>query len=243
MSSRSTSVSVCCLSDVHGQQLFAEVRVLLVLVDVGLALGDGFIEQHQFFFVRDHERRLRVVELLLGHAFQALDGLEVRLLGALHFIESRDAEDVAVERGVVTLDAHGVEDRAAEADGEKQTGGDLPQPLRARRRLRCSSFSARSMRGQSRSLRHVSRIERAVSAISFHAASRSAHAAHDSACRAAVSMARGEASKRRSSSWSQVMVMGSLLPPLLLQFLLRGEEDPLRVPFGDAEDRRRSRRG
>src|SRR5690349_16158631 len=35
---------------VHAQQLLAEVCVLSVAVDVGLALRDGVIEEHQFFF-------------------------------------------------------------------------------------------------------------------------------------------------------------------------------------------------
>src|SRR6185436_6971823 len=48
---------------VHGQQLFAEVSVLSVAFDVGAAFGDGVVEQHQFFFVRDHERGLGFLEL------------------------------------------------------------------------------------------------------------------------------------------------------------------------------------
>src|SRR5688572_8577558 len=69
------------LVGVHRQQLLAEVCVLSVTLDVRLAFSNGVIEEHQFFFVRDHQRRLGVLELRLGEPLQFFDGGDVRPFG------------------------------------------------------------------------------------------------------------------------------------------------------------------
>src|SRR5687767_2230432 len=68
---------------VHGQQLLPEMRVLSIAIDVGLALLDRIVEEHQLFLVRDHQRRLGVVELRVGELLQLRDGPDVLALRGL----------------------------------------------------------------------------------------------------------------------------------------------------------------
>ena len=61
---------------VNREELLPEVRVLSIALDVGLALGDGIVEQHEFLFVAHHERRVGFFELRFGdRAFS--DGVDM----------------------------------------------------------------------------------------------------------------------------------------------------------------------
>src|ERR1043165_5949382 len=85
------------LLGVDRQELPAQLRVLTVHANPGLALGDGVVEKHQFFFVRDHERRLRFLDPRPGELLEAVDGRDVLPLRALDLIERFVLQDGAIE--------------------------------------------------------------------------------------------------------------------------------------------------
>ena len=110
---------------IHREQLRAQVGVLPVFVDGGLALGDGVVEHHQFFLVADHERRRWLVELRGGECFQVIDGVDVSLLGALDLIDGGHLQNVAIEVGRVHAPLRDPDGRAHR--GQKENcRGDLP---------------------------------------------------------------------------------------------------------------------
>jgi hypothetical protein len=110
---------------IHRQQLRAQVGVLPVFVDGGLALGDGVVEHQQFLLVADHERRRRLVELRRGECFQVIDRVDVSLLGALDLVDRGHFQNVAIEIGGMHAPLR--EPRGAAEDGEEEEGGsDLP---------------------------------------------------------------------------------------------------------------------
>src|SRR5436190_16353636 len=110
---------------VHGEQLLADLCIVSVLIDVGLALGDGIVEQHQFFLVADENRRLWLVELRRGEFFEFVDCSDVCFFRAFHVVERSGAEDRLVECFFVRgADAHRVEGACTEADRHDDRRGD-----------------------------------------------------------------------------------------------------------------------
>src|ERR1043165_203923 len=113
------------LLGVDRQELPAQLRVLTVHANPGLALGDGVGEKHQFFFVRDHERRLRFLDPRPGELLEAVDGRDVLPLRALDLIERFVLQDGALEFVLVHAALRVPAERAKGAE-DRDDGGDLP---------------------------------------------------------------------------------------------------------------------
>src|SRR5438445_6397643 len=112
------------------QQLFTQVRVFAVAIDVRLALCDGVIEQHEFFFVADQQRRRSFIELRLRALLQFVDGGQVCLLRLLDCVQSRSLKDALIE--LIGADSFiGLPREDAQACQHDDCRCDLP-PLRLR---------------------------------------------------------------------------------------------------------------
>ena len=99
--------------------------VLPVAVNIGLALLDGVVEEHELLAIADHQRRRRILELRLGELLQPIDGLPVGLLRFLHIVNRCGSEDDIAELAFVRLALHDPHERS-QAGEEDQRGSDLP---------------------------------------------------------------------------------------------------------------------
>src|ERR1043165_1389166 len=120
------------LRGVHREELAPEVRVLSIAFDVGLALGDRVVEQDEFLFVADHERRARFLERRVGELLEACDRLDVFLLRVFDVEQCLIHEDAAVERLLFIAGAQRQSDDHAEADHDDERRRDLHPSHRRR---------------------------------------------------------------------------------------------------------------
>src|SRR2546423_5376432 len=120
------------LRGVDRQELPAQLRVLAIRADGGPAVGDGVVEKHQFFLVRDHERRHRLLEPRLGELLHAVDRRDVVALRALDLVERTPLQNGLIELVL----AHAALRVPAERGQRREDGhgrGELPElePLAA----------------------------------------------------------------------------------------------------------------
>src|SRR5229473_3438753 len=117
---------------VNREELSPEVRVLSIALDVGLAFGDGVVEQDELLLVADHQRRRRLLELRLGELFELRDRRDVRLFGGLDVVHRFLAKDRGVEGALLLARAESEAGGDADADHQHDGGGNLQPSRRSR---------------------------------------------------------------------------------------------------------------